>query len=286
MKIIAIRFAPFALMLMLGACNFFAPQAEPLDLLESNDSATEIAALRSTATVETDRMMGTIEAVETSMRAVELQSTRIASTLIARGTPFIDASGITPFAPFDGNVSPDQPPGVDDGMQPLVTPGGGAQGNSALATLNAQQGILPPSNATPTPIVAASNATPTFANAANDPAVQSGNGSLTNITTARAVGADDCPTGSVTSFTTADTEIYVTATAQNVPAGSVIVSRWLREGAEVALYDWSPSFDLADSCIWFYNPAGDTPFSAGSWTVELSIDGAPAGSTTFTMTSG
>ena len=109
---------------------------------------------------------------------------------------------------------------------------------------------------------------------------------LYNITMSSAVGADDCPTNPSNSFTTATTEIYVTARAANLGPGSTIVSRWLLEGAEVVNYDWSPSFEIADACIWFYITPSAVEFTPGSWSVELLLDGAPAADPVgFTITS-
>ena len=269
-------------MLIVSACNFFAPQNnQPLDLLDANPAATEVAALRATATVEIDRQNATLDAINTAVRAVDVQSTRIAATLIGRGTPFIDISGLTPLAPTQSAGSSSGTANIesarDPAIVPLVTPGGGAQGNVALTPVDQPQTIV----GTPTQLPGAQPPP-----AATNPPVQANTSQsqLTQITFSRAVGANDCPTAAETTFTTADTEIYVTAVAQ-VSAGSTIVSRWLRDGAEIASYDWTPDFDIQGACIWFYIPASSIEFVPGSWTVELTINGNAAGSASFTITS-
>ncbi len=260
-----------ATMLIVSACNFFAPQNEPLELLDANPAATEVAALRATATVETDRQMATLEAINTAIRAVDVQSTRIAATLIARGTAVIDIGFLTPLPATDlaaGSGGQPIDPAGDSDVIPLVTPGGGAQGNAAL-TPNAPQ---PTVFTTPTPLPGAEQPTQ---------AAVSG-GTLSQITLTRAVGANDCPTSAETVFTTADTEIYLTAVAQ-VSAGSQIVSRWLFGGTEIVAYDWAPDFDIDGACIWFYMPASAVEYTPGTWTVELSVNGVSAGSASFTI---
>ncbi len=271
-----------AVMISVSACNFFAPQqTAPLDLLEDDTSSTQIAGLRATATVSNDRLMGTIEAVQTSIRAVELQSTRISATLIARGTPFIDISMITPLAPSanSGAVS-GAAPEIDQSVQAVVTPGGIAQGNATLPTAGANTGLLPNAASTPTSIIApGANLTAT-----PEAVVNTGEASLTNITTARAVGSDDCAAGSVTTFRTTDTDIYVSAFAQNITSGTLIASRWSLDGTEVVSYNWTPDFNINGACIWFHMPASAVTYTAGSWTVELSLNGIPVGSASFTIT--
>jgi hypothetical protein len=268
---------PLALMSLLSACNFFTPpqsQSLGMDMLGDTNNATELAALYASATSETDRMMGTMEAVQTSVRAVEQQSTRISSTLIAQGTAIIDVSLITPIAPTalafsaSGSGAPAQ---LDQSVQPIVTPGGIAQGNVALSTPTiTPQGFIEQAvqAAQPTSLPVDPNAP-----------------QLTNITLTSAVGSDDCPIGSSTTFTTASTDIYVTAVAQNVTPNNTLASRWLMDGTEMVVYTWTPTFNINGACIWFHMPASAVQYVAGNWSVELTIDGVISGSPiAFTIT--
>ncbi|MFN8527998.1 MAG: hypothetical protein U0670_05255 [Anaerolineae bacterium] len=261
----------------LSACNFFAPPAQPIELLDSDPASTQIGELRVTATFVTDRLMMTMDAVNTAVRAVDVQSTRIAATLVERGTPFVDTSMLTPLPPtpagLNGGSQNVNPGSIASSIAPVITPSGGAQGNTALTPLPAQVN----SATTPTPLPSAGD--PVVEN--QTPAGNT-NAPLTDIMLSRSVGPDDCATQSTTQFLTTDTEIYVSARAQ-VAAGSTIRAQFWRDGAEVVSYDWSPTFDVNGACIWFYMPASAVAYTAGNWSVDLSLNGTIAGSVDFTI---
>ncbi|MBE2269702.1 MAG: hypothetical protein IAE80_15810 [Anaerolinea sp.] len=250
--------------LALSACNFFS---QPADLqtenLENQVANTEIAAVRQTATVNADRLLITLAYAQTSVSVLNQQGTRIASTLVAAGMLMVDTSGITAVAPTPnpgGNPGANPPAGAPAGGS-LITPivGEGA----ARSNIEIQQ---PPS---PTPLATA------------DPNVPR----LGNFQLAGQVGVDDCPLGATTSFSSTATEIYATAIAYNVRSGDLISTRWLRDGTEIATYDWQPSFDIEQACIWFYLPASEVEFVPGNWSVEFTLNGAAAGSpVAFTIT--
>lgn len=253
------------LILMLGmgaflsACNFFT---QPADLqtenLQNEQAETQIAAVRATATVNADRLLITLESAQTAVGNIDLQSTRIASTLIASGMGFIDASGITPEAPPDTVEQPTRNPNVPQIANPLLTPNAPVVSGSGSA-----QGDAPLNPVTPTP--EGNNAPqPT-----GDP-----NAPLTQITLTREVGADDCPVGSTNSFSSGDSEIYVTAIA-NVVASNQITASFALNGQQIQSYTWTPGFDIQGKCIWFHMPASEVTFTPGSWTVTLDVDGTP-----------
>jgi hypothetical protein len=100
---------------------------------------------------------------------------------------------------------------------------------------------------------------------------------LYNVVMAKGVGANDCALAAVTSFSTTDTAIYVVATAANIAPGTRLASRWFREGTEVILHDFTPNFAINQSCVWFFIDSTETTFSPGSWSVQLEINGIPAG---------
>ncbi len=100
---------------------------------------------------------------------------------------------------------------------------------------------------------------------------------LYNAVTARGVGANDCALAPVTSFTPADTNIYIVATASNIVPGTMMASRWYLEGSEVIAHDFTPDFSIDQNCVWFYIDSTETAFTPGNWTVQLEINGQPAG---------
>ncbi len=247
-------------MVSLSACNFFS---QPVDLqtenLQIEQASTQIAAVRATATANADHMIVTLGSAQTAVGAVDQQSTRIVATLIAQGTLFVDASGITPviptLAPQADNASP-----VSQIANPLLTPGapqvsgqGSAQGDVSLV----------PTGAPTAPAIQ-----PT-----SDP-----NGpSLTQITLTDQVGNDDCPVNATTSFSTDATDIYVTAVANNVGENNTLTADFSLNGQNVKTYPWTPGFTIHGACIWFHMPSSEVQFTPGNWTVTLAIDGAPVG---------
>lgn len=260
--------------LLLSACNFFN---QPADLqtenLQNELAQTQIAAVRATATLNADRMLITLESAQTAVGNVNLQSTRIASTLIAGGMSFVDANAITPVASTQDVSIATSTPGSQI-ANPLLTPGapvvnsgGAAQGDSALVPT------------TPT-APGDSSSDQSAENVQVDPSAPS----LTSITLTDAVGADDCPISSSTSFSASTTEIYVTAVGNNIPASATLDSIWWLEGAQMQNYSWTPGFAVNGVCIWFRLPSSEVTFTPGNWSVDLTIDGAPAGSLGFTIT--
>ncbi len=261
--------------LLLSACNFFN---QPADLqtenLQNELAQTQIAAVRSTATINADRVLITLESAQTAVANVDLQSTRIASTLIAGGMTFVDASAITPVvstldAPIATGTTGSQiaNPLLTPGA-PVVNNGGAAQGDSALV-----------------PVTATLPADQSSSNQTNNVQVDPSAPNLSNMTLTDAVGADDCPISSSTSFSSSTTEIYVTAVGNNIPANATLDSIWWLEGSQMQDYSWSPGFEVNGVCIWFRLPASEVTFTPGNWNVELTVDGVIAGSLDFTITS-
>ncbi len=248
----------------------FAPEAAQQTLqMERDTRGTMVALAQQTATPQSQRLAITMESALTAVARAQIQTTRIAATMLALGTPFVDIRFITPMPIVeDGGqqVSPDTGTSNDLGItvpviQPTIVGQGGAQGNSD---------IVNPADFTPVPT------------ATIDPTLPA----LTNIVTAAAVGPDDCAAGLQSDFTTSSSGVYVVANAVNLTAGSQLVAHFLWEGAEQIYYEWSPTFDIPAGCIWFYMPAGDVSFSPGNWSVQFDLNGAPYGSpVTFTVSS-
>lgn len=246
---------------LLSACNFFA---QPADLqtenLANQVASTDIAAVRQTATVNADRLLITLQYAQTSVGVMQQQGTRIAATMVAAGMAIIDTSGVTLAAPTPNPANPAASPlAANNFVTPVIAGEGAARSNIPIQN--------PP---TPTPI------------ATSDPTLPR----LGSIVLAEQVGADDCPLGASTTFTTAATDIYATAIAYNLTPAQTVSSRWLRDGAEIATYEWTPDFSIAQACIWFHLPASAVEFVPGSWSVEIALDGILVGSPiAFTITS-
>ncbi|MCC6802526.1 MAG: hypothetical protein IT319_06560 [Anaerolineae bacterium] len=239
-----------------SACNFFA---QPGDLqtenLQNEVAQTQIAAVRATATVNADRLMVTLENAQTAVGNVDLQSTRIAATLVAAGMTFVDASSITVAAP---TAAPDSG-GVNPQIaNPLITPG-----VPQISSQGSAQGDRPLVQATPTH-VSQQSADP------NAP-------SLTNLTLTDTVGSDDCAIGSTNQFTTSTTDIYVVATANNVQPDTTLSATFSLEGQVIQTYPWTPGFEIDGACIWFHLPSDEVTFTPGNWSVTLTVNGASVG---------
>ncbi len=267
------RLIPLIALVLLATagCNMFAPPAANQTLAAERDFAgTQVAEARASATPAADRLSVTVEAAQTGVARSASQSTRIAATLFALGTPFVDIRFITPEAPtqaaIPGSGGSGQAAGGPPAVQPTVIGQGSAQGNATL--LGQPAPTLPGAEVTTAPA---------------NPDVPA----LLNAVTTDRVGADDCAVGSVTDFASNALGVYVVATARNVPAGSQLTARFLNDGVEQVYYDWSPNFNINEGCVWFYMPASDVPFTAGSWSAQLELNGAPAGSPVpFTVSGG
>jgi hypothetical protein len=214
-------------------------------------------AVRQTATAQADRLAITLEYAQTAVGAANAQSTRIAATLMATGMPPIDVRNITPLfaTPVPDDVRSDDsanaaPPPVF-AITPIMSDSG-AQGNTDLLT---------PPTAAP------------LAEQTIDPDAPH----LTEIVITQAVGADDCAVSATSVVPTNADGVYASAIAHNLSPANVVVSHWLREGTEMVFYEWSPGFEIEEGCIWFYMPASDVDFSPGNWSVQLDLDGNPAG---------
>jgi hypothetical protein len=261
------RFVLAALLILAGAlasaCNFFA---QPVDLqtenLQNQQAQTQIAAVRATATVNADRMMITLENAQTAVGNIDLQSTRIASTLIAQGMTFVDANIITQDAPIQAAPPTDAIPQIANPLltqsAPVVSGSGSASGDTSL---------IPITPTTP-PVQQDQQAQST--------PVDTSGAYLSSIVMTNRVGSNDCPVGNVT-------DIYVTAIANNVPANSTLEADFSLGGQMIQSYSWTPDFDIRGACIWFHMPSSDVEFTPGNWSVTLTINGAPAGSANFSI---
>lgn len=251
-----------ALSAFLSACQFFGPPtAEQTLVAENYVLNTEIAALRATATVEADRMLVTLEHAQTAMSHVTGQTQELSATLIARGTPSVDLSGLSPQVTVDiPTLEPALQIAPPANSAIVITPG----------SVSAETGALPGDTAQQPALVI----TP----------VSAENTVLSNIVTAPGVGDDDCAINPTSQFTSSSSEIYVVARARGVAANDEIVSRWYRDGEEVINYPWTPGFEIEDACIWFFIEESEVPFVPGNWQVQMELNGEVVGApVTFTI---
>ncbi|MCK6579003.1 MAG: hypothetical protein L6Q98_12950 [Anaerolineae bacterium] len=256
-------FAIALIALALGGCNFFSqPSDIQTENLQSELARTQIADIRATGTAAAERLAITVEFAQEAVQNAELQSTRIASTLIAQGTPFVElpefagAAATPEVAVSDVGQTPPTDSGLPAIPNPLITPGMiVTQGASA-------RGDAPLAQPTPTPLISEQS--------------DDGSSSLSSIQVSARVGANDCAVNPSTSFSLGITDLYVVATA-NVSAGATLSARWTREGVEVAYYEWTPDFNIGGACIWFHLPASDADLSAGNWAVQMAINDSPIG---------
>jgi hypothetical protein len=234
------RLVFFALVVLAAACSGTSTQEQTL-AAQNTQLASQMAVIRTTATVEADHILITVEHVQTEVQRVENEGTSLASTLVARGT------------------APASLPTID------------VQAGSAL----------PPSTATPPPSLSLLNATEeTSAGVVTSVPLSGTQASvprLSNIVMSTGVGKNDCAIDTVTQFPSNAEKIYVVATASNVPAGTLITAHWQNGGNEVAKFDFTPKNDIQQACIWFFIDQTDTKFTPGVWSVSLEINHTPVG---------
>lgn len=245
MKTLSLTIYRLILLLLLGGVLAACGTQEEADRLvdEHERASTQMSALYATSTVGAARMRTTLEYAETRVSAAATQSQLLKATLVAMGTPFeyLDA--------FQRQVIGDL----------LVQA-------APLATQPAQ-------NAGPTDIPVTLFVPPT---PSPPPTPDPTQPRLEDAVTSTGVGPDDCARGVTTEFSSSDSEIYVVARAINAPPNTSFRSRWLFEGQERISHSFTPDFRIDNACIWFYIDTTETPFTVGTWSVTLEINGQPA----------
>jgi len=218
---------------------------EQLTLVANNEIAsTQMADIRSTATVSRARIQITLDFVGTRVIEVEQQGQFLRSTLVALGT---DSAYISSSLPLPGDF-PTFTPRPTSPVQVQITPA-------------AQPLVTEEVNAEGTPV-----------QVTTEPTEAAGEPRLDNIVLSSGVGDDDCAINTNPRFTPDSTEIYVVATAYNIPVGATISSIWQSNGTEVALFSFQPESAINGNCIWFFIDQSDATFVPGTWSVELKIN--------------
>ena len=235
----------FLSLFLLAACG---TSTEQLTVVANNQLAsTQIADIRSTATVARARLQITLDFAGTRAVEVEQQGQFLRSTLVALGT---DSAYISSNLPLPGNF-PTFTPQPTSPVRVQITPAG-----QPIVTeeVNADGTSIP---------------TTTEPNDNNQPRLE-------NIVLSSGVNDNDCAIDNNPRFTPESTEIYIVATAFDVPAGSSISSIWQSNGTEVALFSFQPETNIDGNCIWFFIDQSDAEFIVGTWSVELQIDDVSA----------
>lgn len=223
---------------------------EQLTLVIQNEVAsTEISNIRSTATVSRARLQTTLDYAETRVVDVEQQGLFMRATLIALGT---DSVFLNSNLPVSGNfptftpqpTSPVNVP-ITPGPQPIVTEEVSVDGTRVQVTLEATEASNQQSR-------------------------------MENIVLASGVNDNDCARDTNPRFTPSSTEIYVVATAYDIPAGTNITSTWQNNGTEVAVFSFQTETIIDGNCIWFFIDQTDAEFVPGTWSVELLINDVSA----------
>jgi hypothetical protein len=101
------------------------------------------------------------------------------------------------------------------------------------------------------------------------------------ITVAKAVNSDDSPGEAASAFGKSDT-VYVSMWTANAPVGTEIKARWIGPDGQQITEDRIVT-DRAGDGYTSFHAANTNGWAPGTYRVEILLNGAPAGSTTFTV---
>jgi len=106
---------------------------------------------------------------------------------------------------------------------------------------------------------------------------------LTSLIMSTGVQQDNCPLNNTAQFSPSTPEIYITAVANSLPAGTLLASRWIRNNEELVVYDRTTESAIEQACIWFFVDQTDFLFENGVYSVILEVNGTREGEVTFTI---
>jgi hypothetical protein len=101
------------------------------------------------------------------------------------------------------------------------------------------------------------------------------------ITVAKAVNSDSSPSEVATAFGRGDT-VYVSMWTASTPVGTEIAARWFGPDGQQLTEDKIVT-DRAGDGYTSFHAANVKGWAPGTYRVEILLNGAPAGSTTFTI---
>lgn len=255
------RAIALVLLAVLAACSSVDPAAEQTAVAMNATLGTEVVNRRMTSTYDADRRMVTQNALETAAALAVRRQGQIKSTLAELDFPTPDVLVITPAA---------LPTRVD---ALFVSP--------TFRPMDIASGGITRAAPTPDPSIPTETPIPTLGPETNTPDPTQPRAE--NVVTSTGVGDDDCAVGTTNTFSTTSGQIYIVANAYNVQRGMTIASRWTRGGEALTTFSFAPDFAINGACIWFFADQSDFAFSAGSYRVEIDINGVMVGATDFTV---
>ena len=231
---------------ILTACSSNEPQQTATAVYQ--EAVANIEALRATATVVRARVQTTLDYAGTRVGQAQSARAFLASNLIGLGTE---------AAYIEENLAQ---------LEELATPV--ALSTPVEQASGAVTAVARPPTQRPGTIVTPPAVTPA-------PTATESGPRLENITMASGVNEFECARDVNPRFTPASTAIYVVGRAYRIPAGATISSTWRRSGEDIVSFSFHRDHEINGNCIWFYIDQTDTPFTVGSWSVEISVDGVP-----------
>jgi hypothetical protein len=108
-----------------------------------------------------------------------------------------------------------------------------------------------------------------------------GGARVERITVAKAVNTDDSPGETAMAFGPNDT-VYVSMWTANTPVGTEIAARWFGPDGQQITEDKIVT-DRAGDGYTSFHAANTSGWQTGTYRVDILLNGAPAGSTTFTV---
>ena len=108
-----------------------------------------------------------------------------------------------------------------------------------------------------------------------------GGARVERVTVAKAVNSDHSPGEAASAFARNDT-VYVSMWTANTPVGTEIAARWYGPDGQQITEDKIVT-DRAGDGYTSFHAANTKGWAPGTYRVEILLNGAPAGSTTFTV---
>jgi hypothetical protein len=96
--------------------------------------------------------------------------------------------------------------------------------------------------------------------------------------------SDGCAENVTNQFAVTAPEIYATARALNVSAGTEMGVEWSSGGQVVFTSSFVIEQNSPDFCFWFFITPADVPFTPGEWSVRILVNGAPTQPFAFSIT--